>query len=80
MAEFHLILSEQEKAYLERILKSALGETRVGHTARILPIIGSRFSAKSNWFGNSWPKSRNRPPNDPSVRPVTHPGDRKSVV
>jgi hypothetical protein len=29
MAEFHLVLNEQEKAYLERILKSALGETRV---------------------------------------------------
>ena len=29
MAEFHLVLNEQEKQYLERILKSALGETRV---------------------------------------------------
>ena len=29
MAEFHLILNEQEKAYLEGVLKSALGETRV---------------------------------------------------
>jgi hypothetical protein len=29
MAEFHLVLSEQEKSYLEGILKSALSETRV---------------------------------------------------
>jgi hypothetical protein len=29
MAEFHLVLNEQEKAYLEGLLKSALGETRV---------------------------------------------------
>jgi hypothetical protein len=29
MAEFHLVLNEQEKAYLEGVLKSALGETRV---------------------------------------------------
>ena len=29
MAEFHLVLTEQEKSYLEAILKSALSETRV---------------------------------------------------
>ena len=29
MVEFHLVLNEQEKAYLERILKTALSETRV---------------------------------------------------
>lgn len=29
MAEFHLTLSEREKQYLEGLLKSALGETRV---------------------------------------------------
>jgi hypothetical protein len=29
MAEYRLTLSEQEKEYLERILKVALGETRV---------------------------------------------------
>jgi len=29
MAEFNLVLSEHEKEYLEGLLKSALGETRV---------------------------------------------------
>jgi len=29
MAEFNLVLSEREKQYLEGMLKSALGETRV---------------------------------------------------
>ena len=29
MAEFHLVLNEQEKSYLEGVLKSALGESRV---------------------------------------------------
>jgi len=29
MAEFHLVLNEQEKEYLVRVLNSALGETRV---------------------------------------------------